>query len=181
LHKYYVATNLHPPSPGVAPQLLSTFTNQGELTMCDYSLHGIQNRLAEKNEVLVVHRFCTGSKGLTSPEYLEPPKRKGLWALLTGVYPTQTRACAVCIPDGASLVLHGISADLQNTFGLSDTQTVTFRQLSVDIQTYRDAVEFENGVHVRLQDLEEGQRVDVLALSSDGTDVDAERLRTVAI
>ena len=31
--------------------------------MCDYSLHGIENRLAEEDEVLVVHRFYLGSKG----------------------------------------------------------------------------------------------------------------------
>ena len=37
--------------------------------MCDYSLQGIENRLAEEGEVLVVHRFHTGSKGLSSPEY----------------------------------------------------------------------------------------------------------------
>ena len=30
----------------------------------------IENRLAEEGEVLVVHRFYSGSKGLTSPEYL---------------------------------------------------------------------------------------------------------------
>ena len=35
--------------------------------MCDYSLQGIRNRLAEQGEILVVHRFQTGSKGLTSP------------------------------------------------------------------------------------------------------------------
>ena len=39
--------------------------------MCDYSLHGIKNRLAREGETLNVHRFNTGSKGLTSPEYLE--------------------------------------------------------------------------------------------------------------
>jgi hypothetical protein len=43
--------------------------------MCDYSLHGIRNRLAKEDEVLLVHRFYTGSKGLTSPEYLEPAAR----------------------------------------------------------------------------------------------------------
>ena len=31
-------------------------------------------------------------------------------------------------------------------------------------QTYRDAVEFKNGLKLRLQDLEEGQSVEVLAL-----------------
>jgi hypothetical protein len=47
--------------------------------MCDYSLQGIRNRLAEEGETLVVHRFYTGSKGLTSPKYLKPTeKSKGL-------------------------------------------------------------------------------------------------------
>src|SRR3989442_14147339 len=36
---------------------------------------------------------------------------------------------------------------------------------------YRDAVEFRNGLNVRLQDLDEGHRVAVLALSSEETDV----------
>ncbi len=36
--------------------------------MCDYSLQGIRNRLAEQGEILVVHRFQTGSKGLTSAQ-----------------------------------------------------------------------------------------------------------------
>ena len=36
-------------------------------------------------------------------------------------------------------------------------------------ETYRDAVEFKNGVKVRLQELEEGQSVEVLALSSEKT------------
>jgi hypothetical protein len=52
--------------------------------MCDYSLHGIRNRLAEEGEILVVHRFFTGSKGLTSPKYLEPVKEpKGLIGMFT--------------------------------------------------------------------------------------------------
>ena len=44
---------------------------------------------------------------------------------------------------------------------------MTFRQLSANAGTYRDTVEFKNGVKVRLQDLEEGQSVKVLALSSE--------------
>jgi hypothetical protein len=138
--------------------------------MCDYSLHGIQNRLAEKDEVLVVHRFYTGSKGLTSPEYLNvaPSKRKGLWALLTRkIIVVQPQECAVCIPDGAKLRLYGIPGKLQQVHGLSSAEPVTFRQLSTDAQTYRDAVEFRNGVRVRLQDLEEGQSVEVVTLASD--------------
>ncbi len=139
--------------------------------MCDYSLHGIANRLAEDGEVLVVHRFHTGSKGLTSPEYLkpiEPPK--GLMAILKRVFAAQSQVCAVCIPDGAKLVLHGISPALQRTHGLSISEAVTFRQLAPDAHAYRDAVEFKNGVRVRLQELEEGQNIEVLALSSEKRD-----------
>ena len=81
----------------------------------------------------------------------------------------QARACAVCIPDGAQLVLHGITTALQQIYCLSATEPVKFRQLSANAQTYRDAVEFKNGVKIRLQDLEEGQSVEVLALSSEKT------------
>jgi len=147
--------------------------------MCDYSLHGIRNRLAEKDEVLVVHRFYTGSKGLTSPEYLKPTEQpKGLIAKLTRMltFSAQPTVCAVCIPDGAKLMLYGISPKLREAHGLNSAEPVTFRQLSADAQTYRDAVEFRNGVRVRLQDLEEGQSVEVLALSSENADVREEKL-----
>lgn len=138
--------------------------------MCDYSLHGLPNRLAEEGEVLVVHRFYSGSKGLTSPEYLKPTVRpKGLIEMLKSffAFPDQSKACAVCIPDGAKLTLHGISSKLQQAHDLDSTEVVTFRQLSANVQTYRDAVEFKNGLKLRVQDLEEGQSVEVLAQSSE--------------
>ena len=146
--------------------------------MCDYSLHGMPNRLAEEGEVLVVHRFFTGSKGLTSPEYLKPAAPpKGLVATLKSFFalPGPFKACAVCVPDGAKLMIYGISPTLQQTHGLNSAEAVTFRQLSAEAQTYRDAVEFRNGVRVRLQDLDEGQRVEVLALSSEKTGVHRRR------
>ena len=63
--------------------------------MCDYSLHGIENRLAEEGEVLVVHRFYSGSKGLTSPEYLKPAEPpKGWIAILKRTLVAQSRVCA---------------------------------------------------------------------------------------
>jgi hypothetical protein len=136
--------------------------------MCDYSLHGIKNRLAEEGEILVVHRFYTGSKGLTSPVYLKPTEQsKGLMAKLTRKFDVQSSECAVCIPDGAKLMLRGISPALQKAHGFTTTEAVIFRQLSANAETYRDAVEFKNGVTVRLQELEEGQSVEVLALSSE--------------
>jgi hypothetical protein len=73
--------------------------------MCDYSLHGIENRLAVQGETLVVYRFPMGSKGLTSPAYLETPKpAKGFTASLAKKLMDPSPVCAVCIPDGAKLV-----------------------------------------------------------------------------
>jgi hypothetical protein len=135
--------------------------------MCDYSLQGIDNRLAEEGEILVVHRFYTGSKGLTSREYLKPIEQpRGFMAVLKRIFAAPSRACAVCIPDGAQLMLQGISPVLQQAHGLCAIEAVTFRQLSANSGTYRDAVEFKNGLKLRLQDLEEGQTVEVLTLSS---------------
>src|SRR5947199_10776283 len=84
---------------------------KGEWSMCDYSLHGIENRLAEEGEILVVHRFYTGSKGLTSPVYLKPCEQpKGRIRVLKRRF-AGSRVCAVCIPDGAQVVVHGISPE----------------------------------------------------------------------
>ena len=136
--------------------------------MCDYSLHGVRNRLAEEGEVLVVHRFFTGSKGLTSPEYLKATgQSKGWIAGLRKLFAIENQPCAVCVPDGAKLVVYGIPPRLQDAHGLSFDEAVTFRQLSLDFHTYRDAMEFQNGVRVRLQEFDDGQRVEVLALSSE--------------
>jgi hypothetical protein len=143
--------------------------------MCDYSLHGLKTRLAKEGEVLVVHRFHTGSKGLTSPEYLKPAgqPKKGLLSMLARLltFPVQPSVCAVCVPDGARLVVNGISPALQHAQGFSPIEVVTFRQLSADAATYRDAVQFKNGVTVRLQELEEGQNIEVVALSSENADI----------
>ncbi len=71
----------------------------------------------------------------------------------------------------AKVMLYDISSKLREAHGLGSTETVTFRQFSAEAQTYRDAVEFSNGVRVRLQELEDGQRAEVLTLSSEDADV----------
>ena len=139
--------------------------------MCDYSLQGIRNRLAEQGEILVVHRFQTGSKGLTSHRYLSPAEKPKTWmAAVKQFFSVPAEECAVCIPDGAQLRLSGITASLQRRHDVSEEEPVTFRQLSAEAATYRDAVEFRNGPRVRLQELEEGLNVEVLAMSSDETE-----------
>ena len=140
--------------------------------MCDYSLQGIRNRLAEQGEILTVHRFQTGSKGLTSPRYLSPVEKPKTWlAALKQFFSVPAEECAVCIPDGARLRLSGISHGIQKRHDVSDEEVVTFRQLSAEAATYRDAVEFHNGQKVRLQELDEGQAIEVLAMSSEDIEV----------
>ena len=136
--------------------------------MCDYSLQGIRNRLAEQGESLIVHRFQTGSKGLTCPLDLQQAKKPESWiAALKLFFSGSPEECAVCIPDGARLRLTSISPSIQRRCNVSAEEGVTFRQLSADDATYRDAVEFRNGQRVRLQELDEGQSCTVLSLSSE--------------
>jgi hypothetical protein len=141
--------------------------------MCDYSLQGIRNRLAEQGESLVVHRFQTGSKGLTCPLDLQQAKKPEGWiAALKQFFSGSPEECAVCIPDGARLRLTGIPMNIQRRCSVSAEEGVTFRQLSADDATYRDAVEFRNGQKVRLQELDEGQTCTVLALSSEDPSIE---------
>jgi hypothetical protein len=143
--------------------------------MCDYSLCGIPNRLAAEGEELVVHKFSTGSMGLASPADLpvpealrEPGVKKTFWQAFKSFFEPARQpavAPAVCIPPGAHLILKDIPQDLQRQCRVSEEEGVLFTQLSADVNSYRDAVRFSNGYQIRLQDLREGMRVEVLSLA----------------
>jgi len=126
--------------------------------MCDYSLAGLPSRLAVEGEQLVVHRFPTGSLGLASPC---PSLSRWRAAKQTP---------AVCIPPGARLLLRDIPKGLQQQFGVRGIEEVAFVQLSATANQFRDAVRFNNGREIRLQELNEGLHVDVLSLSSRDTE-----------
>jgi hypothetical protein len=123
--------------------------------MCDYSLAGIPSRLAVEGEQLVVHRFPTGSVGLTSPQ-----------SSVSRWWCSDKQTPAVCIPPGARLLLRDIHENLQQQLGVVGTEEVTFSQLSATPFQYRDAVCFSNGQEILLQKLHCGQRVQVLSLSA---------------
>jgi len=55
--------------------------------------------------------------------------------------------------------------DLLQPFGVRATEEVTFVQLSATPNQFRDAVRFQNGRAVRLQELSEGMRARILKLS----------------
>jgi hypothetical protein len=144
--------------------------------MCDYSLHTYPNRLAADGENLVVHRFGAGSLGLASPADLIPVikanKNAGnFWSQVKtwfqGRNPrweAEKRVPAVCIPPGARLVLWDIPKNLQRDLGVGEVEEVQFIQITAEVNTYRDAVRFKNCRQALLQQLREGQHVQVLSI-----------------
>ena len=140
--------------------------------MCDYSLFGIPNRLAIEGEQLVVHRFSTGAMGLACPADLQvrelSHRKKTFWQALKSLFTESGRPAAVpavCIPPGAHLLVSGIPANVRQRCRVSDEEEVVFTQITAEINTHRDAIRFQNGNQLRLQDLQEGMCVQVLTLS----------------
>ena len=153
--------------------------------MCDYSLMSFPNRLATGGEELVVHRFRSGAKGLAAVSDLRRAslaltvRRKSLRSLLSEfcsrvgeivAAPDESKSVpAVCIPPGARLLLRDIPERLQDQVGIRQVEEVTFTQITSAEFSFRDAVRFQNGIEAILQQLQEGQRVRVLNLSSADT------------
>ena len=143
--------------------------------MCDYSLCGIPNRLAEEGEELVVHRFSTGSMGLASVADLEMQKqlreaapRKTFWESLKCFFEEpdhSASAPAVCIPPGTQLIVRDIPTNLQRRHHFDVKEAAVFTQTSAEVYSYRDAIRFRNGCEIHLQDLHEGMHVLVLSLA----------------
>jgi hypothetical protein len=143
--------------------------------MCDYSLYAIPNRLVVEGEQLAVHKFPMGSLGLASAADVwhnelagaQTPKPT-LWQRLKTWFQEDledSNVCAVCVPPGAHLILKDIPAAMQQRYGLEEVEGVVFIQTSAEADAYRDAVRFNNGSEVRLQDLQEGQLIEVLSLA----------------
>ena len=143
--------------------------------MCDYSLHAFANRLAREGEELVVHRFFGGSIGLASPEevapiVLRPTKTHEFqaWSAIKSWFAGGSAAerlpCAVCVPPGATLILHDIPLGMQREFGITADEQVTFVQTTASENMYRDALRFSNQRQILLQTVRPGQRVLVLSL-----------------
>jgi hypothetical protein len=144
--------------------------------MCDYSLHTYPNRLAADGENLVVHRFGAGSLGLASPAdltavILAGKTTGGLWAQVKAWFQGQNpkweaekRVPAVCVPPGARLIVRDIPKNLQRELGIGEIEEVQFIETTAEVNTYRDAVRFKNSRSVLLQQLREGQRVQVLSI-----------------
>jgi hypothetical protein len=143
--------------------------------MCDYSLMGVPNRLAQEGEELIVYSFQTGSRGLTSPAELAPPTGKVgslFWEELKSILRIEKThpVGAVCIPPGARLILRDIPSELQSSIGVRSIENVTFTQLDTAENRHRDAVRFNDGFEISLQRLADGQRVTVISLGFETAD-----------
>jgi hypothetical protein len=77
----------------------------------------------------------------------------------------EKRVPAVCIPPGALLVLRDIPKNLQRELGVGEIEEVQFVETTAEVNTYRDAVRFQNRRQALLQQLREGQRVKVLSIA----------------
>lgn len=104
--------------------------------MCDFSLETYRSRPARVGERYDTQRFPSGSIGLISPGDANT---------------------AVCLACDARLRLENIPQDLQQRVGVSDTADVTFTRLETG--PHHDAVRFDNGMEVTLQQLGLGVRV----------------------
>jgi hypothetical protein len=156
--------------------------------MCDYSLHGMPNRLAVEGEELVTYRFRTGSVGLATPTDIGAANRpkphggchRSWWSALKDWLDPQmelNQVPAVCIPPGAHLLMSHIPEVLRSSFALQAVEDVTFVQLSADPYRYRDGIRFGNGKQVLLQEITESVHFEVLSLASREERTEAEPQR----
>jgi hypothetical protein len=131
--------------------------------MCDYSLLEYNARLAMDGERLEVYRLTSGVKGLVAlPRVarlrlcnVQNSRRRPAFSGMPSV---------VCVSPGTRLFLYDIPLAMQIRLGVSGSEEVTFTELQ-SVENFRDAVQFHQGSIVALQDLNIGQRMEVLDFS----------------
>lgn len=123
--------------------------------MCDYSLYQFPNRLCADQEELITYRFSSGCIGLVSTS--EAPSHCAIdstWcqsqgpSLRSWLLPRMGRIgpVAVCLPPGTRLIVGGKGEAILIHRGLE-----AFR--------YRDALQFDDGREILLQELPPGTRI----------------------
>lgn len=97
------------------------------------------------------------------------PRKRTFWEKIThlfenipdGSHPFST----VWVPSGAHLILKGISAPLQQRYGLEEEEGAIFLRPDAQDGTSRGELRFNNGALIQLQELRAGQLVEVLSLA----------------
>jgi len=130
--------------------------------MCDYSLCGLPNRLAVKEEELITHRFRTGSIGLATPKDVQTEEECKKIYGLSGPH----AAPAICVPPGSRLVVQNMPWMHRWMLNAQCGQEVVFVQLDPEINKHRDSIQFPNGRTLLLKDIPEGILFKVLSVTS---------------
>ncbi|TAJ85917.1 hypothetical protein [Reyranella sp.] len=118
--------------------------------MCDYSLELYRSRPATEDEQYTLRRFPSGTMGFTAARDCET---------------------AVCIPADARLRLEGIGEAVQQAYAVGQTEEVVMTRVEGGAYAHKDAVKFSNGREVLLQSFNAGVTAEVIAFTSDLTDV----------
>lgn len=143
--------------------------------MCDYSLMNLPNRLANEGEILVTHKFSSGSVGFVALQELcahrnqSESKPTGLWSTIKVWFsgpPVVPGLAAVCIPPGARLQVVSVSLRGDKGLGAQPDDELTFTQLSASWNQFRDALRHRNGREVLLQNVGTGLQVQIVSLAS---------------
>lgn len=103
--------------------------------MCDYSLELYQSRPARTGEKYVTHRFPSRTVGFVAPGDCQT---------------------AVCMAADTKLQLARIPVELRDKFDVGETAQATFVRLDRNAYQHRDAIRFDNGAEVTLQELGAG-------------------------
>jgi hypothetical protein len=144
--------------------------------MCDYSLMTFPNRLASEGEILVTHKFSTGSIGFVSPMDLCAPVpvrpqcvNDSLWSKVRGWFaapPARPPIPAVCIPPGARLKVQSVPVNIQRVFRAAPGDDVLFTEITATWGQFRDGLRVQGKEEILLQSLGEGLEVQVIDLAS---------------
>jgi hypothetical protein len=118
--------------------------------MCDYSLELYRSRPATEEEQYTLRRFPSGTMGFTAARDCET---------------------AVCIPADARQRLEGIGEAVQQAYAVGPTEEVVMTRVEGGAYAHKDAVKFSNGREVLLQSFNAGVTAEVIAFTSDLTDV----------
>src|SRR5258708_5485762 len=97
----------------------------------------------------------------------ESDHREGILAENKGVFaaPHSSPVAAICVAPGALLIVKDIPARLQRKWGIWSEEGAMFVWTKGAANSYCDTMQFQNGRRIRLHDLWEGQRVEVLSFS----------------
>jgi hypothetical protein len=143
--------------------------------MCDYSLMTFPNRLANEGEILVTHKFSTGSIGFVSPMELGavPPSPQctnaEFWSKVKAWFaspPVRSAIPAVCIPPGARLIVQSVPDRVQQLLQAKPGDEVLFTETTATWGQFRDALRIRANQEILLQSLVEGLEVQIISMAS---------------